>query len=208
MSTPEHRTTPGSSYFVTTRCAQGRNVFQIPEVAQIVIAAMLHYRDTTAYLLHEFVVMPNHLDVLLTPGPTTSLEKAVQLIKGGSSYKIRKQRGHKMEIWQQGFHDWTIRDIDDWQIKAEYIRTNPVRAQLVEKPEDWLYSSAMGKFTLDPAPEKYLQLASAAKAASASTATSGLKPRPPKELQGPNELRSTRGSESPRDSQSPKGFHS
>jgi putative transposase len=182
MSTPEHRTTPGSSYFVTTRCGQGRNVFQIPEVAQTLIAAMLRYRDTNAYLLHEFVVMPNHLHLLLTPGPTTSREKAVQLIKGGSSYKIRKQHGHKMEIWQQGFHDWTIRDSNHWRTKVEYIRMNPVRAQLVAKPEDWLYSSAAGKFTLDPAPEKYLQLASAAKAGSASTATSGLKPRPPKEF--------------------------
>ena len=135
MSTPDHRTAPGSSYFVTTRCAQRRNTFQIPEIAQILIAAMLHYRDSKAYLLHEFVVMPNHLHVLLTPGQTTSLEKAVQLIKGGSSFQISKQRGHKMEIWQQGFHDWTIRDLDDWQAKARYIRMNPVRAQLADKLE-------------------------------------------------------------------------
>ena len=134
MSTLDHRTAPGSSYFVTTRCAQGRSVFQIPEVAQILITAILHYRDTDAYLLHEFVVMPNHLHVLLTPGPTTSLEKAVQLIKVGSSFHISKQRGHKTEIWQQGFHDWTIRDFGDWQAKAQYIRTNPVRAQLADKP--------------------------------------------------------------------------
>jgi putative transposase len=181
MSTLDHRTAPGSSYFVTTRCPQGRSVFQIPEVAQILIKAILHYRDTDAYLLHEFVVMPNHLQLLLTPGPTTSLEKAVQLIKGGSSFQISKQRGHKMEIWHQGFHDWTIRDLGDWQTKAEYIRMNPVRAQLAGTPEDWLFSSATAKFALDPPPEKYLQLASAAKAASASTGTSGLKPRPPKE---------------------------
>jgi putative transposase len=181
MSKLDHRTAPGSSYFVTTRCAQGRNVFQIPEVAHILIAAILHYRDTNAYLLHEFVVMPNHLHLLLTPGPTTSLEKAVQLIKGGSSIQISKHRGHKMEIWQQGFHDWTIRDLDDGQIKAEYIRMNPVRARLVEKSEEWPFSSATAKFLLDPPPEKYLQLASAAKAASGSTGTSGLKPRPPKD---------------------------
>jgi putative transposase len=181
MSKLDHRTAPGSSYFVTTRCAQGRNVFQIPEVAQILITAILHYRDAKAYLLHEFVVMPNHLHLLLTPGPTTSLEKALQLIKGGSSFQISKQRGHNMEIWQEGFHDWTIRDLDDCQAKAEYIRMNPVRARLVEKPEEWPFFSATAKFALDPAPEKYLQLASAAKAASASTGTSGLKPRPPKE---------------------------
>jgi putative transposase len=181
MSTPDHRTAPGSSYFVTARCAQGRNIFQIPEVAQILITAILHYRDSKAYLLHEFVAMPNHLHVLLTPGQTTSLEKAVQLIKGGSSFQISKQRGHKMEVWQQGFHDWTIRDVDDWQAKAQYIRMNPVRARLVEKPEEWPFSSAAAKFALDPPPGKYLQLVSAAKAASQAAGTSGLKPRPPKE---------------------------
>jgi putative transposase len=181
MSKLDHRTALGSSYFVTTRCAQGRNGFQIPEVAQILIAAILHYRDAKAYFLHEFVVMPSHLHLLLTPGPTTSLEKAVQLIKGGSSFQISRQRGHEMEIWQQGFHDWTVRDLGDWQTKAEYIRMNPVRAQLADKPEDWLFSSATARFALDPPPEKYLQLASAAKAASASTGTSGLKTLPPKD---------------------------
>jgi putative transposase len=189
MSKPDDRTAPGSSYFVTTRCAQGRNIFQTPEVAEILITAMLHDWDTDAYQLHEFVVMPNHLHVLLTPGPTTSLEKAVQLVKGGSSYQIRKQREYKMEIWQQGFQHWTIRDFDDWQAKSQYVRMNPVRAQLVENPEDWLFSSATGTFALDPMPERYRQLASAAKAATASASTSGLKPRPPKETKamGPHQ---------------------
>ena len=145
------------------------------------IATMLHYRDTAACQLHEFVVMPNHLHVLFTPGHTVSLEKTVQLIKGGSSFQISKQRGHKVEVRQQGFHDWTIRDFHDWQPKAQYNRRNPVRAQLVERPEDWLFSSAGGKFALDAMPEMCLQLASAAKAASAGVSTSGLKPRPPEE---------------------------
>ena len=181
MSTPDHRTAPGSSYFVTTRCWQGRSIFQIPEVGQLLITAILHYRQTNAYLLHEFVVMPNHLHLILTPGSTTSLEKSVQLIKGGSSYRIHQHCGHEMEIWQRGFHDWTIRDLDDWNTKTEYIRLNPVRAKLVEKAQDWLFSSATGKFTLDPTPERYPQPASAAKAASTSATASGLKPRPPKE---------------------------
>ncbi len=182
MSTPDHRTAPGSSYFVTTRCWQGRTIFQVTELTEILITALFHYRDSGAYLLHEFVIMPNHLHLLLTPSQTTSLEKAVQLIKGGSSYQIRKHRGHKLEIWQQGFHDWTIRDSNDWQTKVEYIRMNPVRAKLVQKPEDWPHSSATHKFNLDPTPAKYLQLASAAKASVASTAASELKLRPPKEI--------------------------
>jgi putative transposase len=181
MSTPKHRTAPGTSYFVTTKCWQGRTVFQVPENAEILIKTLLHYRDRKVFALHEFVVMSDHLHLLLTPSSTTSLERAMQFIKGGSSYQIRKKRNQKMEMWQVSFYDWTIRDHNDWQAKIEYIHDNPVRAKLVEKPQDWPYSSASGKFALDPIPDKYLQLPSGAKAQITSPLTPGLKPRPPKE---------------------------
>ena len=181
MSTPKHRTTPGTSYFVTTKCWQSRAIFQVAENAEILINALFHYRDSGAYLLHEFVVMPDHLHLLLTPSTTTSLEKVIQLIKGGSSHRIHKGRNQRMEIWQVGFYDWTIRDHIDWQAKIEYIHDNPVRAKLVENAKNWPYSSASGKFSLDPIPDKYLQLSSGAKAQPLGPITPGLKPRPPKE---------------------------
>jgi len=105
----------------------------------------------------------------------------MQFIKGRSSHQIHKARNQKMEIWQVGFHDWTIRDWNDWQTKVKYIHSNPVEAKLVQRAEDWPYSSASGKFSLDPIPEKFLQLSSGAKAQTASELTQGLKPLPPKE---------------------------
>jgi putative transposase len=186
MATPRHRTAPGTSYFVTTKCWQGRSVFQVPQNAEILIKTLFHYRGRGDYLLHEFLVMPDHLHLLLTPSPTTSLEKAVQLIKGGSSHQIHKERNQSMSIWQEGFHDWTIRDANDWRTKAEYIRTNPVRAKIVESPQDWPYSSATGQFTLDPMPSKYSKQTSGAEAQITPSTTPGLKPRPPKEHGGPS----------------------
>jgi len=144
---------------------------------------LLHYRDNQDYLLHEFVVMPDHLHLLMTPSETTSLEKCVQLIKGGSSFRIHKARGLKMEIWQIGFHDWTIRDVDDWRVKIGYIRMNPVRAGLVERAEEWMYSSAGARFVVDPMPARYGALASGAKAQVSETITQGLKPLPPREAE-------------------------
>jgi REP-associated tyrosine transposase len=119
------------------------------------VQCILHYRDQGAYLLHEFVVMPNHLHLLLTPGEEVTLEKTLQFIKGGSAHEIHRRRGHKMQIWQAGFHDWTIRDAADYEAKAMYIRLNPVRALLVERAEQWAYSSASGRIALDPAPELF-----------------------------------------------------
>jgi putative transposase len=182
MSTPKHRGAPGSSYFVTTKCWQGHSVFQISETAEILIRTLFYYRDRNVYALHEFVIMPDHLHVLVTPAPKTSLERAIQFIKGGSSHRIHKERDQRMEIWQAGFYDWTIRDYNDWLRKVEYIHANPVRAKLVENPEVWPYSSANGKFTLDPIPAKYLT--SGAKAQTRPDRTSELKLRPPKESNG------------------------
>jgi hypothetical protein len=120
---------------------------------------------------------------MVTPSSQTSLEKTVQLIKGGSSHQIHKMRGGKMEIWQVGFHDWTIRDLEDWKAKANYIHMNPVKARLCERPEDWPYSSAGCKFPLDGIPAKYHNVASGAKAQVISPPAPGLKPRPPQEAE-------------------------
>lgn len=172
-----HRTATGCVYFVTTKTWENRSVFQARENADIVIEVLFRHRSAGAYLLHEYIVMPDHLHLLLTPGQTISLEKAMQLIKGGSSYEIHKRRGHQMEIWQHGFREWTIRNLQDFRVKAEYIRNNPVAARLVDSPEQWPYGSAAGSFDLDPPPPV---LTSGAKAPHETIPSmSELKLRPP-----------------------------
>jgi putative transposase len=148
-----HRTSPGWTYFVTTKAWQGVSVFQVAEAAEIVITKILEYRDKGNYLLHEFVLMPNHLHLILTPADSVSLEKTIQLIKGGSSHEIHKVRPAKLQIWQPGFHESRVKDLLEYRNKADYIRFNPVTAKLVERPEDWTYGSVGGKYKLDPIPQ-------------------------------------------------------
>jgi putative transposase len=139
----------------------------VPEVAEILITNLLHYRDQGTYLLHEFVVMPNHLHLLLTPAADMSLEKAMQLIKGSSSHEIHQRRRHKMKIWQPGFHESTVRDADDYQARRQYIRLNPLQAHLADRPGDWIHGSASGRYVIDVAPE---HLSSGAEAPSTTEA--------------------------------------
>ncbi len=153
MGRLRHRTAPGCTYFVTTKTWENRAIFHVEESVEILVQRLLFCRDQGNFLLHEFVVMPNHLHLLLTPGEDTTLEKVMQLIKGGSSHEIHQQRGHSMQIWQPGFHEWTVRDSEDYLARCEYIRMNPVRARLAERPEDWGYGSASGRFRMDPAPQ-------------------------------------------------------
>jgi putative transposase len=159
-----HRTTPGFTYFVTTKTWQNREIFRVSENAEIVVECILRYRDDGAYQIHEFVVMPNHLHLLLTPSADASIEKAMQLIKGGSSHQIHKARDHKMQIWQPGFHEESVRDQEDYKRKVEYIHRNPVVANLVSETGEWSYSSVAKQFRMDPMPERLRLFSSGAKA--------------------------------------------
>ena len=105
-----------------------------------------HYREQKKYALHKFVIMPDHLHLLITPAHEISLERAVQLIKGGFSYRLGKTSpsAARRFIWQESFTNHRIRDEQDYQQHAEYIRMNPVRARLVERAELYPYSSAFG----------------------------------------------------------------
>jgi putative transposase len=135
---------------VTSQTWERRPLFRNERWADLLIDTLCHYRSK-AYLLHEFVIMPNHIHVILTP--LTSLEKAVQFIKGGFSYLAKKELGSNMEVWQKGFSDHRIRDAGGFCMHVAYVRGNPVRKHLCERPEDYPYSSASGRFKLDQVPQ-------------------------------------------------------
>jgi len=147
-----HRTGEGWTYFVTTKAWESQFLLQADETARIIVAKLLEYRDKGNYLLHDFVLMPNHLHLILTPSSAT-LEKCMQLIKGGSSFEIHKLRRSRTEIWQAGFHESRVTSWTEYQKKRDYVWFNPVAAKLVERPELWAYGSASGRFALDPIPQ-------------------------------------------------------
>ena len=153
MSGLTHHTGPGWTYFITTKAWESQSRFQVQETAQIVVEKLLEYRDKGNCLLHDFVLMTNHLHLILTPAQGVSLEKAMQLVKGGSSHEIHAARGSKMPVWQSGFHESRVTSWADYQKKRDYVMFNPVAAKLVERPELWPFGSACGKFRLDPIPQ-------------------------------------------------------
>jgi putative transposase len=76
-------------FFVTTITAQRRPIFRKESTANLLIETLTHYRDERKFLLHEFVIMPDHIHALLTPAAEISLERAMQFIKGGFSYRLK-----------------------------------------------------------------------------------------------------------------------
>ena len=126
-----------------------RNLFQRRETAELMVVTMLRYRDAGEFQLHEYVVMPDHIHVLLTPKAGSSAQGAVQLIKGGLSHNLRKAGSQINAIWQPRYHDRRIRNANEYAEIAKYIRENPLRRGLVSVAAEWPYSSAACNAILD-----------------------------------------------------------
>lgn len=135
---------------VTSSTWGRRSLFGREPWARLLIDTLCHYRGN-AFLLHEFVIMSDHIHVILTP--LTSLEKAVQFIKGGFLHRAKKELGSNMEVWQKGFSGHRIRDAEDYLRHISYVRENPVRKHFCERAEEFPWSSAHPGFELDPVPQ-------------------------------------------------------
>jgi putative transposase len=122
-------------------------------VARLFLDVLQGYRNQGRYLLHEFVVMPDHFHLIVTPAANVSLEKAGQYIKGGFSFRVKKELAFQSLVWQErGLTNHRIRDAADYRKHREYIHQNPVKAGLVKSPSEYPHSSAFPGMDLDPAP--------------------------------------------------------
>ena len=105
------------------------------------------------YQLHAFVLMPEHVHLLVTPGVTVTIERATQRIKGGysRSFGLAFRPG---EVWQRGFTDHRIRDAEDFVKHVRYIHENPVQRGLVVRATEYPYCSAFPGFRLGAWPTR------------------------------------------------------
>ena len=152
MAAPPRGNTGFSVYFITASTFQKQSLFQSERFSIPFIDTLLHYRLEMRFLLHEFVVMPNHFHLLITP--TLALERAMQQIKGGFSYRARKELGFAGELWQPSYYDRRVRAAEDYCNFKYYIRQNPVKRGLAKAPEEYPYSSAHPGFVMDEIPDR------------------------------------------------------
>jgi putative transposase len=156
-SAPAKRLAPQEvrTFFISATAWGRRSIFQTDRMAGLFLDVLRENCAKRRFQLHEFVLMRNHFHVLITPSAEVSLEKCVQYIKGGFSFRAKKELGFAGEVWQEGYNEHRVRDARDYQEHVRYIHQNPVQAGLCQKPEDYEYSSANGRFVMDPAPEQF-----------------------------------------------------
>ncbi len=144
MSKPSRHANPKNiarttrTFFVTTKTAMGKRLFQSDRNALLFVDVL---RAIARKLqIHDFVIMPDHIHILLSVDNALTIEQAMQLIKGGYSYRLRKEHGYTHDVWQRGFADDRVHDFETFRHYREYIAQNPVRAGLVRSSEEYPFS--------------------------------------------------------------------
>lgn len=110
-----------------------------PQIANIVYETWMHNNDKS-YRIHEWVVMPNHVHILVE-FHSRSMSETIREWKTVSAFKINKLLGQKGKVWQEDYWDRFIRNIEHYEHSAAYIKNNPVKAGLVKHWEDWPWVS-------------------------------------------------------------------
>jgi REP-associated tyrosine transposase len=140
------------TFFVTSVTFRRNAIFQSERMATLLVQVLQDYRRQEKLLLHEFVIMPEHFHLMVTPAKEIPLEKTIQYIKGGFSFRARKELDFQGSIWETSFTNHRIRDEHGYEHHRVYIRQNPVKRFLVETEERFPYSSAYPGSAVDPAP--------------------------------------------------------
>jgi REP element-mobilizing transposase RayT len=126
----------------------GPSYLKRPEIAKIIIEA-IRYRNGAEYDLHNFVVMSNHVHMLVTP--RIPVAKFMQSLKRFTARQANLALGFTSKtFWQPETYDRLVRDPDEFKRIATYIEMNPVKAGLVAGPEEFPWSSASTKGTTTP----------------------------------------------------------
>jgi putative transposase len=139
--------------------SHGLCVLREKQNVEAVVAAWKHF-DGEQYRLHAWVVMPNHVHVLVEPLAKNAIGEIVAAWKSVSARKIlpgsaaaHDRRGlidatgggrapKKRHVWQPDYYDRFIRSERHYAAVVDYIHRNPVKAGLVARAEDWPWSSA------------------------------------------------------------------
>ena len=90
----------------------------------------------------SFVVMPNHVHMLCTPGRGQSLAGIMHSVKSFTSSEANKMLNRSGRFWQKEYFDRYLRNARQFAKTIAYIENNPVKANLCDAAEDWLFSSA------------------------------------------------------------------
>jgi putative transposase len=126
----------GHDHFVTFSCYQRRPYFRAAKSRDLFERSLEQTKQKYQFEIYAYVVMPEHVHLLLSEPKVEPLSKAIQALK----VSVSKQSAQK-PFWQDRYHDFNVFTWPKFLEKRRYAHRNPVKRELVLSPEDWPHSS-------------------------------------------------------------------
>jgi len=127
-------------YAATTVTANREPIFEEKQAADILLEAILFGKRQKWYYLLSFVIMPDHMHVIIIP-KEKNISEGMKSIKGFPARKVNSILSRRGSIWQSGFYDYILDSEEKLLTRIRYIEDNPLRKGMVTRPEDYEYSS-------------------------------------------------------------------
>jgi putative transposase len=139
----------GHSYYITI-VTHAREAILIENI-DILRESFKESKEYYTYQINDIIILPDHIHMIITPKNALEYPKIIHSIKYNFSKRYRPKEDiaqslsrHKNQmkaIWQKRYYEHTIRDEKDYFRCKEYMKTNPIKHNLVNNPKDWKYSS-------------------------------------------------------------------
>jgi len=138
---------PNHAYFITKNVsAPDTAILSNPLCALTVIWTLRWLRSNELARLCGFVIMPDHYHAILGLGVKKDLHEIMASVNRHTSRRINEIRGRRGPFWEKGFYDRALRNRDEFDGALEYIHMNPVKKELVDRADQWRFSSANPEF--------------------------------------------------------------
>jgi putative transposase len=140
---------PNYCYFVTTAVKDREKILINETICSLILADLEFYRNKYVFKLHGYVIMPDHLHLLLSLSEHVNISQVMHDFKSHTSQEINNILKRQGALWQEGFYDHVIRDEEDYKKRIGYVHKNPLTAGLVKELPDFQYSSFRNYYSGD-----------------------------------------------------------
>lgn len=155
-------------YFITTSVVQWVDVFTRPVYKDIIVESLVYCQVNKGLEIYAWCIMTNHIHLIVGRNGDSSIEDIIRDFKKFTSVKIcreiennlkesrrdwllwifkrtaeKSNKHQKYQFWQRDFHPIELNTNHLMDQKLQYIHNNPVKAGIVNEPEDYRYSSAI-----------------------------------------------------------------
>jgi putative transposase len=141
----------GDLHFITFCCYQRRSLLETAQARNAAVQILCEVRAQYGFALLGYVIMPDHVHLLISESAAADPAKVIQVFKQRLSRQMRGKAqkaphfsgedGGLRRFWQRRYHDFNVYSRTKVQEKLHYMHANPVRQKLVEHPGDWPWSS-------------------------------------------------------------------